>query len=293
MKNVLVTGSNGEVGTLLIKQLKLKGNQVITLDLNNADYNIDITNFEELRRVFDENSDIDTVIHLAAILSTSGEKNRTLAHKVNAEGTFNLLELSIGKKFIFPSSIAVYGMPNVETKNKTTSVNEREFLNPQTIYGVTKLYGENLGNYFDKTGKLDFRSLRFPGLISSETVPSGGTSDFGPEMLHYASKKEDYQCFVREDTKMPFMLMTDAISAIMNLAEAEKTKLSSHVYNVSAFSLSAKDFENKAKGIFSEMRVDYKVDEMRQKIVDSWPTDMDDSLARKDWGWKPKYLSIV
>lgn len=275
MKKVLVTGANGEIGTALVPVLRSIGLSVVTLDINpHADFKVDITNLTALRRVFFEVPDIDTVIHLAAVLSTTGEKEPLLAHNVNSTGTLNLLSLSEGKTFFFPSSIAVYGDGKLQ---------------PQTIYGVAKIYGENLGSYFDKIGKLDFRSIRFPGLISTETVPSGGTSDFGPEMLHAAAQGKQYQCFVRADSKLPFMVMPDAVNAIIRLLETPKERLISHVYDITAFSMAASDFEKVARDNFENVNINYNPDEMRQKIVDSWPNEVDDSLARRDWDWKPEF----
>lgn len=276
MKKILVTGANGEIGTLLTPLLKSLNKQVVTLDITpGVDFKVDITNATALRKVFFEVPDIDTIIHLAAVLSTTGEKEPLLAHQVNATGTFNLMSLSQNKKFFFPSSIAVYG--------------ENNSLLPLTIYGVAKIYGENLGYYFDQKQFFDFRSIRFPGLISTQTIPSGGTSDFGSEMLHATAQNKPYECFVGPNSKLPFMTMPDAVEAVVKLLEAPKDNLTSHVYDISAFSLSAADFEKVARDNFENVNVSYKPDEMRQKIVDSWPEELDDSKARKDWGWEPKF----
>jgi nucleoside-diphosphate-sugar epimerase len=166
------------------------------------------------------------------------------------------------------------------------------------MYGCNKLYSEMLGVYFcqyyrqlaaDRPVMLDFRGLRFPGLISAFTVPSGGTSDYGPEMLHAAAKKEPYACFVREDTVIPFMVMPDAVKALLDLANAPDSALSRRVYNVTSFSLTAMDFRDLVLQYFPDAQITFKPDLKRQGIVDSWPADLDDKDARRDWGWEPDF----
>lgn len=174
-----------------------------------------------------------------------------------------------------------------------------EYLNPITIYGITKIFTEKLGFYFSKNYKLlsdinrnsliDFRCVRFPGLLSPDTVPSGGTSDYGPEMIHSAAQNKPYTCFVRPDSTIPFMAMADAVRAIIELSRMPKSKLSTQVYNIAGFSVSAKDIEKEVKKLFPKTKITYKVDKIRQLIVDSWPEDVDDSLARRDWGWKANF----
>ncbi len=201
-------------------------------------------------------------------------------------------------KFIFPSSIAAYGMPDLETKINYARVREWEWNYPRTMYGCNKLYCEQLGIYFsmyyrqlavERPVMLDFRSLRFPGLISAFTVPSGGTSDYGPEMLHAAAKSEPYACFVREDVRIPFMVMPDAVTALLRLTDAPREALSRRVYNVTSFSLSAADFRDWVLKSFPVAQISFEPDVKRQAIVDSWPADLDDSPARRDWGWQPEY----
>ncbi len=312
---ILVTGANGEVGHGLIKQLP-KNLGVVAFGLDNFDEKLkpfvttfikgDITDRKILETIVYKYR-IDTVYHLAAILSTSGEKNPELAHEVNVGGTYNLLSI-VNKiaskekrviKFIFPSTIAVYGMTDLKIKKQKPKVNEDEFLNPITMYGANKLYCENLGIYFSTHYQLlttnqhshflDFRCVRFPGLISAETIPSGGTSDFAPEMLHFAAQNKHYQCFVRPDSTIHFMAMPDAIRALLLLTEVSKNKLTRRVYNISGFSASAKEIENIVKTHFPKANIFYKTDPARQRIIDSWSENVDDSLARKDWGWKAKY----
>jgi nucleoside-diphosphate-sugar epimerase len=184
-------------------------------------------------------------------------------------------------------------------KGKRLKVKEGEFLNPITIYGVSKLACENLGNYFSKNYRLlgeidrenliDFRCIRFPGLLSPDTVPSGGTSDYGPEMVHAAAQGKSYECFVRPDSTIPFMAMADAADILIKLAEAPKKDLQSCVYNVAGFCVSAEEIANEVKKFFPKFNVTYKINPERQRIVDSWPIDVDDTNAQRDWGWKKKY----
>ena len=251
--------------------------------------------------------DITTIYHLASILSTKAEYNPETAHKINVEGTLNLLRLGVelstwqgsSVKFIYPSSIAVYGLPDLEIKNQEGKIKEWMRCSPITMYGCNKLYCENLGKYYthyyrqlakDRSShSIDFRCIRFPGLISAETIPSGGTSDYGPEMLHSAARGEPYACFVRPDTRIPFMVMPDAIKSLLMLADAPRESLTQSVYNVTSFSPSAKDIYDIVKQAYPDANITFDVHPQRQRIVDSWPEDCDDSAAAHDWGWKPDY----
>jgi threonine 3-dehydrogenase len=259
-----------------------------------------------LERVIAE-YEVDRVYHLAALLSTRSEFSPALAHKVNVEGTLNLLEFaqkqgeSHGRPVIFfyPSSIAAFGLPGPATKDKAGKVKEDDFNFPTTMYGANKLYCEHLGRYYSRyykqlaaehlSGKVDFRCIRFPGLISAETVPSGGTSDYAPEMIHAAASGKPYDCFVRPDTRIPFMAMPDAVDAILRLMSAKQEKLTRLVYNIGAFAPSAAEVEAEVRAAFPKAKMGTKVDIKRQGIVDSWPADVDDSTARRDWGHAPVY----
>ncbi len=189
-------------------------------------------------------------------------------------------------------------MPDVETKKNYTKVREWEWNYPRTMYGCNKLYCEQLGIYFsryyrqlaaDRPVMLDFRSVRFPGLISAFTIPSGGTSDYGPEMLHAAAKGVPYACFVREDVRIPFMVMPDAIKSLLLLTEAPREALGRLVYNVTSFSLSAEEFRDRVLKAFPQAEITFEPDLKREGIVNSWPADLDDSHAYRDWGWRPEY----
>lgn len=314
----LVTGANGEIGRTLIEALHKDGRyRVVTLDLSPLAEKYRPLTLESYagnildRMLLDQiaaHHEIEAVFHLAALLSTRGERDPELAHQINVEGTLNLmrmaqsvtLRLDRSVKFVFPSSIAVYGIPTLEQKKAYGKIREDQGLEPITMYGVNKLYAEHLGRYFmrhyrllsansERSMRLDFRSVRFPGLISSETVPSGGTSDFGPEMLHAAAQNKPYACFVAPEAQIPFMAMPDAIKALMKLLDAPREKLTIPAYNVSAFSLSAAEFVTRVKKVFPNAQVTFAVDQARARIVDSWPTDVDDTAARRDWGWSADY----
>jgi len=314
---VLITGANGEVGHGLISHL---GNQdrvhTVAMDIQPLDEALrsfchqfiqgDILDTMLLGRLVLE-YEIRTVYHLASILSTKAEYNPEAGHRVNVEGTLNLLRLAIEQsqwqgrpvKFIYPSSIAVYGLPDLATKKRVGRVQEHEWLNPTTMYGCNKLYCELLGRYYARHYRqlaadrerltLDFRAVRFPGLISAVTIPTGGTSDYGPEMLHHAAQGRPYACFVRPDSRLPFLAMPDAVKALVALEAAPRPDLTRDVYNVGSFSLSAREIQTLARKAFPKAQVTFKPDFKRQAIVDSWPADIDDRRARKDWKWKPDY----
>ena len=249
--------------------------------------------------------EVDRIFHLAALLSTRSEFTPVAAHHVNVEGTLNLLEFaqhqgeSHGRPvvFIYPSSIAAYGLPSLDAKVRAGAVGEDQYAHPTTMYGCNKLYCEQLGHYYakhykqlsaDAIARVDFRSVRFPGLISAITVPSGGTSDYAPEMIHAAAKGERYDCFVRPDTTIPYMTMRDGVDALLALADAARDRLTQSAYNLTAFNPSAAEIRDVVVGAFSSAAIGYRVDPKRQGIVDSWPAAVDDSAARRDWGFAPK-----
>jgi nucleoside-diphosphate-sugar epimerase len=300
----LITGANGEIGQALLRVLD--ADQVLALDLNTLDPGLagyylefvqgDILDrhlLEELGREFE----ITRIFHLAAVLSSKAVGDPGLAHRVNVEGTANLLNFALaqGEKhsnsvnFLFPSSIAVYGLADLEAKQAQGPVGEYEKLMPSSIYGAGKLYCERLGAHFARqsSGLLDFRALRLPGLISAETIPSGGTTDYGPEMLHCAAEGLPYRCFVRPDTVLPFLAMPDAIRALRELARAPK--LPERVYNVTGFNPSAEELRQTVVKYFPSAEVRFEPDQHRQEMVDTWPSQVDDSAARRDWGWSPEY----
>ena len=314
---VLVTGANGEIGRSLLGRLNAEGRyRVVTVDLTplpEAYRGLCLETYAGNimdRYLLDQiaaHHEIEVVFHLAALLSTRGERDPELAHQVNVEGTLHLLRMAqnqsgrLGRavRFLFPSSIAVYGLPSLEEKTRSGKVREEDWNVPITMYGCNKLYCEHLGRYFTShfrqlgalasAARLDFRALRYPGLISAETVPTGGTSDFGPEMLHAAAQGQPYQCFVGPKAKIPFMVMPDAVEALLRLLEADRESLTSSVYNITGFSASAEQIAARVEAAFTGARISFEPDAVRSKIVDSWPEDVDDGRARADWGWRAGY----
>jgi len=264
-----------------------------------------ITDSTLLERVLAE-FEVDLIFHLAALLSTRAEFTPIAAHHVNVDGTLTLLEFaqregeSHGRTvlLLYPSSVAAYGLPDLATKTKVGRIREDEWNTPRTMYGCNKLYCEHLGRYYARfykqlaahaMGRVDFRCVRFPGLISAVTMPSGGTSDYAPEMIHAAARREPYTCFVRPDTRIPFMAMPDAISALLDLAKAPRENLTRTAYNLTAFSPTAQEIHDVVVAAFPGAAVHWATDEKRQTIVDSWPEDVDDGAARRDWGYAPVY----
>ena len=308
--SILITGAGGEVGSELIHTLSQNENvNIVTLDLHPLESKaadkvadkitgniLDINLLDQINLEFE----IKEIYHLAAILSTRAELSPRIAHDVNVNGTINMLELALKQsksqnkkiKFFFPSSIAVYGV-----NDKQQICSESDYLNPMTVYGANKLYAEKLGIYYsqyydqlsDNKYFIDFRSLRFPGLISASTIPSGGTSDFIPEMWHSIKNENSYECFVNEKSRLPFLAMPDAIKAINQMMSSKSEKIQSRIYNVTSFNPSASDFFQLMIELYPTAKISYHINEVRQKIVDSWPSNIDDSLAKDEWGWAPDY----
>jgi len=313
---ILVTGASGEIGHGLIARLEQDHRDVVTLDLKALDAPVAARVRQQfvgsvldrilLERILAEYA-VELIFHLAALLSTRSEFTPTTAHEVNVEGTLRLLEFaqhegeSHGRPvvFVYPSSIATYGLPDLETKARVGRVREDEWNVPTTMYGCNKLYCEHLGRYYARhykqlaaeslTGRVDFRSVRFPGLISAVTMPAGGTSDYAPEMLHAAAEGTPYPCFVRPDTRIPFMAMPDGVEALLALAAAPRDRLRRVVYNVGAFNPSAEEVRARVVSAFPGAGISFEPDPKRQRIVDSWPEDVDDSAARHDWAFSPRF----
>jgi len=314
-KRVLITGACGEIGQALIQSLFEEGDiEIVSLDLKplpeklsgmSQHLQADLLDKDVLAKLENENS-FSHIYHLAAVLSTTAEHDPILAHKINSCITIDLLEMAArisqaGKysvKFLFPSSIAVYGLPDLKTKQSSPPIKENQFNEPTTMYGCSKLYCEKVGVYYSEyfhqlddqiPTRLDFRAIRFPGIISAFTIPSGGTSDFGPEMIHAAAQNLPYDSFVRSDVTIPFMIMPDAVRSLIMLAETPVEKLQQRIYNITSFSLSAGDFMDMTKNGFPEAEINFIPDPKRQAIVDTWPEAINDSPARTDWGWNPIY----
>jgi len=305
---IVITGAGGEVGHGLIHRLsEASATPIVALDLRPLDEGLarrcsavftgDVRDPLALAPVL-ARYEIAQVYHLAALLSTTGERQPELAHEVNVQGTMHVLRVAaeqaraVGRavRFIYPSSIAVYGLDGERAKLAAGRVGEDEYLRPITMYGVNKLACERLGVYYsehyrlldDEPPPIDFRCVRYPGLISPSTTPSGGTSDYGPLMLHAAARGERGACFVPPEARLPFMLMGDAIDATLALARADSP--SQRVYNLASFAPTAGEMADAIARAFPGFAVDYQVDASRARIVASWPGDVDRSAARRDLG---------
>jgi nucleoside-diphosphate-sugar epimerase len=298
MKKIMVTGAVGQIGSELTMALRDKyGNNNVLATGHKTQPSkklLDSGPFEFInvskRETFDDlikKHKIDTIYHMSAILSAAGEKNPKLCWDVNMNGTYNILEAAVdhklGRVFI-PSSIAAFGpeTPRINTPNDT-------ILKPKTMYGVTKVAGELLCDYYVKRFSVDVRGCRYPGIISYETLPGGGTTDYAVAIFFEAVKNQSYTCFLREDSRLPMMYMPDCLKATFDLMEADLPKLKHHSdFNVTAMSFSAGELAAEIKKHIPEFRVAYAPD-FRQAIADSWPESIDDSAAREEWGWKPDY----
>lgn len=296
MGTILVTGAYGQVGRELIPELEKRyGTENVIIsdviptppDLKRfRNFIIDVSNADSIIRVIDD-FHVESVFHLAAILSATGEKNPQKAFQINLLGTYNILEAGLKRKLskiMIPSTIGVFGN---ETPKKDVPVDT--VTKPRTMYGVTKVATEILGNYYFYRFGLDVRGLRYPGLISYSAMPGGGTTDYSVEMFHYAIANKKYTCFLKDDAMLPMMYMPDAINAFLQLYEADVSVLSHHTdYNISAFSFTPKDLENAIKKRIPDFSVEY-VPDFRQSIADSWPETIDHSEASRDWGFKFSY----
>ncbi len=297
MKKIFVIGATGQIGSELVPELRNKyGNDNVIISIHRKEpegelangpmEKMDVTDKERLEEIVKSHG-IDTIFHMSSILSATGEQNPQLAYKVNMGGLYNVLEVSREQgieKLIYPSSIAAFGpdTPKVNTPNET-------ILRPTTMYGVTKVAGELLGNYYFQKYGLDVRGLRYPGIISYKTLPGGGTTDYAVAIYYEALKNKHYKCFVRENTALPMMYMPDAVKAIINLAEADKAQLKHHAdFNVGAMSFTAGEQAESIKKIIPDFSIEYEPD-FRQEIADSWPQSLNDNAAREEWGWKPEY----
>ncbi|UJG44267.1 MAG: NAD-dependent epimerase/dehydratase family protein [Candidatus Heimdallarchaeum endolithica] len=295
-KRILVTGSYGQIGQVLVPALMDRygkeniiatGRKKIPSVFKEKDvhyHRLDVRDLTQMQTLLVEH-DIDILIHNASVLSATGEKNPQLAHSINFEGFYNALEatrmLNLEQLFA-PSSIAAFG-PSTPRENTPNDVITR----PTTIYGISKVYIELMGEYYHQKYGLDFRSLRYPGVISPEE-PGGGTTDWAIWIFWEALRNKKYTCFLKEDTSLPMMYMPDCIKSTIDLIEADNSKLEHRSFNVTAFSLAPKDLVGPIKEAIPEFEIAYEPD-FRQQIAESWPASIDDSVARKEWGWKPDY----
>ena len=297
IKKILVTGAVGQIGSELTMALRAKygaENVIATgrktepskeLKESGPFHFIDVNSIDSVEEMITK-YDIDTIVHMAAILSAVGEKNPTLAWDVNMNGTLNILNLGVKHEMarvVIPSSIAVWGPGTPSIAPQDTA------LHPTTMYGVTKVCGEILADYYVKKYGLDSRGLRYPGIISSETLPGGGTTDYAVAIYYEAIKNKHYTCLVKEDTRLPMMYMPDCPKATIDLMEAPFENLKRHNdYNVGSMSFTVKDLADSIKKVMPDFTVDYEPD-FRQDIADSWPDGVDDTPAREEWGWNPSF----
>jgi nucleoside-diphosphate-sugar epimerase len=297
MKRILVTGSLGQIGSELIPQLRsIYGSEnVVSTDVRSDVRNtitldgpyelLDVRDIESMENIITKYS-IDTVVHMAALLSGVGEKNPDLCWDVNMNGTANVLNLGVKHKMAqiyIPSSIAVWGpdCPKVAPQDGS--------LKPTTMYGVTKVAGEVLCDYYFYKYGLDVRGVRFPGIISAETPPGGGTTDYAVDIYYQAVKSGHYTCFVEERTKLPMMYMPDCIKSIIDLMNAPIENLKHHNgFNLGSMSFNVTAIADSIRKIIPDFQISFEPD-FRQAIADSWPDDVDDTVAREEWGWSPSY----
>ncbi len=298
MKKILVTGSVGQIGSELTMELRKRyGNDNVVAGgrktkpseklLNSGPFEVvDCTDMDTLRKVVKKH-DIDIIYHLAAILSAVAEAKPQLAWDVNINGLYNVLEVAQENKcaVFTPSSIGAFGLstPLDDTPQDTIQ-------RPNTMYGVTKVAGELLCDYYHKRFGVDTRGVRYPGIISNETLPGGGTTDYAVEIYYEAIKNKKYTCNLGAGTFLDMMYMPDAIKAAIDLMEADPSKLKHrNAFNVTAMSFDPEIIAAEIKKIIPEFTMDYKVDPVKQAIADSWPNNMDDSAAKEEWGWEPDY----
>jgi len=293
-ERILVTGAFGQIGTELVPALQQKHGKdnVVSLGYRTIPYSFEgiiekgsVLDKERLKQIV-EKYNVTSIYHLASILSATGEKDPHLTWDVNMLGLKNVLDLAVEHKLkvFWPSSIAAFG-PTTPQNNTP----QRTILEPTTMYGVTKAAGELMCQYYNLKFGIDARSLRYPGIISWKAEPGGGTTDYAVAIFYEAIKAKKYTCFVKEDTVLPMMYMDDAIKGTLQLMDADTKKITIRTsYNHAAISFSAKELAEEIKKHIPELKVEY-VPDHRQKIADSWPKVIDDSTARKDWGWKHEF----
>ena len=296
-KSILILGACGQIGTELTLELRQKygANAVIASDIREGSSSLmesgpfellDATNYEAIEDVV-MHYEIEEVYLMAAMLSATSEKFPTRAWNLSMNSLFNVLNLAKEKKIdkiFWPSSIAVFG-PNTPKDNTP----QNTLTEPSTVYGISKLSGERWCEYYNKKFEVDVRSIRYPGLISWKTAPGGGTTDYAVEIYHHALASGKYTCFLKEDTFLPMMFMDDAIRATISLMEHDTTVISIRSsYNLAAMSFSPGQMAESIQSHIPEFEMHYQPD-FRQQIADSWPSSIDDSVARNDWGWQPNY----
>jgi threonine 3-dehydrogenase len=291
---ILIIGAGGQIGAVLTEALReaYGSDHVLATDLRpltnqtGPSQTLDALDAAALAETAQKHG-ITQIYHLAAILSATGEKDPQRAWEINMRSLFNVLETARSQnmhKVYFPSSIAVFGR---EAHRENTP--QHEVLIPETVYGISKVAGENWANYYFRRYGLDVRSLRYPGIIGYQSLPGGGTTDYAVDIYHYAVQNKPFTCFLRDNTPLPMLYMPDAIRATLELMEAPAEQLSVRTsYNLSGMSFTPAEITASIRKQVPDFQVTYEPD-FRQAIADSWPGSIDDSAARADWGWKPEY----
>ena len=293
---ILVIGANGQIGSVLVEYLReIYGvGNVVASDIRLPDHRAHESGLFEKLDATDGNAlaalvkkyKVTQIYHLAAILSAKGEQEPLKTWHINMQTYFNVLEAARENnvaKIFYPSSIAVFG-DNVDTKAEQWS-----YLDPATVYGISKAAGENWSNYYFQRYGMDIRSLRYPGIIGYQSMPGGGTTDYAVDIYHKAVQGDAFECFLKANTTLPMIYISDAMDATVRLMEAPKDKISVRTsYNLAGISFSPEEVAASIDKIIPDFKITYKPD-FRQKIAESWPAQIDDTLARKDWGWRPAY----
>ena len=299
MRRILVTGAAGQIGTELVPALRERygADNVVAAGHRTPLHDdvkdlgpcttVDVADYDQVDGAI-KRYEIDTVYHLSSILSALAESRRQAAHQVNINGLYNVLEAGIShrlERVFVPGSIAAFGpeTPRQNTPNDTIQ-------KPNALYGISKVFTELLGNYYSSKLGLDVRGARLPGIISWKTPPTAGTTDYSVAIFYGAIRERRYTCYLEPDTYLPLMYMPDCIKSIIDLAEADATRLKHHAdFNVNSMSFTPAQLADAIKQRLPEFTMDYEIDPLRQAIADSWPDSLDDSAAREEWGWEPEY----